>query len=39
MFEPSPIADFTPGKSTRRDPWTEDEASAVLARAAASTDP
>jgi len=36
MHELSPIADFTPRKSTRRDPWSEDEARAVLAAASRS---
>ena len=29
MLEFSPIPDFKPRKSTRRDPWTEDEARRV----------
>lgn len=33
MLELSPVADVTPRKSTRRDPWTEEEARAVLAAA------
>ena len=33
LLEVSPIADFTPRKSTRRDPWSEDEARAVLSAA------
>lgn len=36
MLEFSPVPDFTPRKSTRRDPWTEDEARAVLAAASRS---
>ena len=36
MLELSPVTDFTPRKSTRRDPWTEDEARAVLAAASRS---
>ena len=31
MLELSPIPDFIPRKSTRRDPWTDDEARAALA--------
>ena len=36
MLEFSPIPDFKPRKSTRRDPWTEDEARAVLSAASRS---
>ena len=36
MLEHSAIPDFTPRKSSRRDPWTEDEARAVLAAASGS---
>lgn len=33
MHELGTVESFQPRKSTRRDPWTEDEASAVLAAA------
>ena len=33
MLELDRFADYTPRKSTRRDPWTEDEARDVLAAA------
>ena len=33
MHEFGPVESFQPRKSTRRDPWTKDEASAVLAAA------
>ena len=36
MLELSLVPDFTPRKSTRRDPWTEEEARAVLAAAKSS---
>ena len=37
MLELTPIPDFKPRKSTRRDPWTEDEARAVLSAASRSS--
>ena len=36
MLELDRVADFAPRKSTRRDPWTADEARAVLAAASQS---
>ena len=36
MHELSPATDFTPRKSSRRDPWSEDEARSVLAAASRS---
>ena len=36
MLDLSQVPDFTPRKSTRRDPWSEDEARAVLAAASRS---
>ena len=36
MLEVSPVPQIQPRKSTHRDPWTEDEARAVLSAASRS---